>query len=585
MSKPGVGKIVFALALAAAAGAGAAQPAEPADSDMVGLWEAKRIFGPEVKGLLLILRRDGRLVADIAGFTVPVTETGATISFALPDDRGSFRGRIEGGTIRGFWTQPASATSGMAFSTPLILTRFRLMWRGEVRPLEERVSYYLPVRRADDGTLRTFLRNPERNQGVFIRAEQLKREGDKIELLGRRRGRDELITLLEGRFDADRASFSLPGGGGTYDFSRVDGRSAAPFYPRGPAPIRYRYAPPPALDDGWPVGTLEEAGISRPAIEALIQKLIDAPMDGLGSGQVHSLLIARRGKLVVEEYFHGYDRDRPHDIRSAFKSAVATMVGAAIQSGVQVSEATPVYRTMLGTLPTNLDPHKPAMTLGNLLTMTGGHYCDDNDDKAPGNEDVMQDQNAQPDWYAYILALPMDRAPGEKIVYCSVDAHLAGGVLAKAAGEPLVDMFDRLIARPLQMGAYHLNLSPTGEMYGAGGSQFRPRDYMKLAQLMANQGVWNGRRIVSREWAIRSGSPLRALSAQQSYGYFWNSAEYPWRGKKVRAVFAAGNGGQIFMAIPELELVIAFTGGSYADSSALIPQRKLVPEEILPAVR
>jgi CubicO group peptidase (beta-lactamase class C family) len=224
------------------------------------------------------------------------------------------------------------------------------------------------------------------------------------------------------------------------------------------------------------------------------------------------------------------------------------------------------------------------MRLEHLLTMRGGHFCDDNNEEAPGNEDVMQSQDKEQDWYRYILALPMDRTPGEKIVYCSIDAHLAGGVLAKAAGEPLPELFDRLIARPLGMGAYHLNLAPTGDAYMGGGAHFRPRDFMKLPQLMMNEGLWAGRRIVGRDWARRSTAALRDLTPKQQYGYLWNSVVYPYRGRQVRAFFAGGNGGQIFMAIPELELVIAFTGGNYSDSSLFIPQRRMVPELILPAV-
>jgi hypothetical protein len=47
-------------------------------------------------------------------------------------------------------------------------------------------------------------------------------------------------------------------------------------------------------------------------------------LDSLSTVQIHSLLIARHGKLVVEEYFHGYHRDDPHDTRSASKSWTAT---------------------------------------------------------------------------------------------------------------------------------------------------------------------------------------------------------------------------------------------------------------------
>jgi CubicO group peptidase (beta-lactamase class C family) len=77
---------------------------------------------------------------------------------------------------------------------------------------------------------------------------------------------------------------------------------------------------------------------------------------------------------------------------------------------------------------------------------------------------------------------------------------------------------------------------------------------------------------------------MRNLSKTQQYGWLWNSVEYPYKGKKVRAFFAAGNGGQIFMGIPDLDLVIAFTGGNYADASLFIPGRVFVPQFILPAV-
>jgi hypothetical protein len=111
------------------------------------------------------------------------------------------------------------------------------------------------------------------------------------------------------------------------------------------------------------------------------------------------------------------------------------MVGAAMQAGINVSPDTPVYSTMLGVLPAGIDPRKRQMKLEHLLSMTGGHFCDDSNDDAPGNEDRMQDQQEERDWYRFILALPMDRTPGEKTIYCSIDAHLAGGVLAKVAGE------------------------------------------------------------------------------------------------------------------------------------------------------
>jgi CubicO group peptidase (beta-lactamase class C family) len=186
-----------------------------------------------------------------------------------------------------------------------------------------------------------------------------------------------------------------------------------------------------------------------------------------------------------------------------------------------------------------------------------------------------------------MLDVPMAWNSGDKIVYCSGKPNLAGGMLEKIAGEPLPEMFDRLIGRPLHMGRYHLFLQPTGEVYGGGGHRFTSRDFLKWAQLMLNDGKWEGRQVFTREWAEKSGAPLRVLSPRsgQTYGYLWNSVAYDYRGKKLHAFFAGGNGGQISMGIPELGLAIVFTGGNYADPVLFTSQRKYVPEFILPAVK
>ena len=573
-----VSRVLAAAALGV--GSSAAQPA--ASTDWVGLWEANRSFGPEVRGEIVFSPR-GAWVADIAGYAAPVETSGGAYAFELPGGRGAFRGKVVGGELRGFWIQPPTGVSGRSYASPVTLRKSLGHWRGEVRPLDTNFTWYLPVTRAADGSLAGYLRNPQRNAGVFDRVERLEPDGERVRLVGKRGAREETVTLFEGRVADGRFSVPFTNRGGLYEFSKTDDPLSA-FYPRGRNAPRYRYAPPIARDDGWPVATLEEVGISRPAIEALVQRLAEAPQTALRDGQVHSVLVARHGKLVLEEYFHGHHRDMTHDLRSAAKSIASALVGAAMHAGIKVSEDTPVYETMLGRLPADIDARKRAMTLGHLLTMTGGHHCDDNDENAPGNEDVMQEQSREPDWYRYILALPMDRTPGEKLVYCSVDAHLAGGVLAKAAGEPLPELFDRLVARPMKMGTYHIMLSPTGEGYMGGGSQLLPRDFLKIAQVMADGGQWQGKRIFSAEWARKSGEGSREIVKDQRYGYLWNSYDYPYKGRRVHAVFAAGNGGQISMAIPELGLAIAFTGGSYNLRALFIPQRELIPQVILPAV-
>jgi CubicO group peptidase (beta-lactamase class C family) len=244
---------------------------------------------------------------------------------------------------------------------------------------------------------------------------------------------------------------------------------------------------------------------------------------------------------------------------------------------------TPVYQTMLGSVPSGLDPRKKAMTLEHLLSMTAGFDCDDSGER-PGDEDVYQQQTEEPDWYRYMLNVPMAWNSGDRIVYCSGKPNLAGGMLEKIAGEPLPELFYRLVAKPLRMGRYHLFLQPTGEAYGGGGHHFTTRDFMKLTQLFLNDGKWDGRQIVGSEWARKSGAALRNLSPRQTYGYLWNSVAYDYRGRKLHAFFPGGNGGQVYIGIPELDLLIAFTGGNYADPVLFRAQREFVPQDILPAV-
>ena len=102
------------------------------------------------------------------------------------------------------------------------------------------------------------------------------------------------------------------------------------------------------LEDGWQTGTLEEVGISRAAIEKFIQMVSDTPMDAANAREDHGILIARHGKLVLEEYFHGEHREKPHDTRSASKSIGSDMTGAAIYSGLPIKTTDFVYQVMNG---------------------------------------------------------------------------------------------------------------------------------------------------------------------------------------------------------------------------------------------
>lgn len=506
-----------------------------------GLWAARRDF-PAVGGTLRLTAER----AEIGGQSAPITMKNGEVAFELPNGAGAFRGHVRGDRIVGHWIQPPTVWGGAEYATPVTLTRAAFGWSGDVKPIADHMTLFLSIS-GDKG----FFRNPERNIGRFLDAQK---------------------AIAQAKLDGDTLSIPLPDAGGTFDFHRATPADEAVLYPRGKNPKPYVYREPLQENDGWQVASLEDAGIERAAIGKFIDKLDAVPMDSIHASYVDSVLIARHGKLVLEEYFHGDNPDEPHDTRSAAKSLTDVLVGAA-----KLPDTTPVYAA-------TEDPLKKAMTVANLLMQNSGLDCDDDDDNSPGNENVMQSQKAQPDWYAYTLALKNVRPPGEKSVYCSCQPNLAGGVLQRKSGVWLPDLFETLVAEPMQMHNDALFLTPTRDAYMGGGVRLTSRDFLKLAQMMMDGGRWNGKQIVSADWAKKSTSRLTTIG-DSMYGYLWWLADYPYNGRKVRAFFAAGNGGQIAMAIPELDLAIAFTGGNYSDAVGRIPQRDLVPQDILPAVK
>jgi len=556
-----------------------------ANADLSGLWKAKKWFGPDVKGQLIITRIGGQLRADIAGRSAPVTRKGPEVAFELPGNEGSFSGRFEGtNVIRGHWVRMPSAISYGRTAFPVVLKAVGPgLWTGSVNPSEEEFSFYLFARRNADGSYAAVLRNPEFDLGNQQKVDRLVRAGDTLQLTGKRG--DSVRVVASGRMgpEADKFTLLFDGRGGSYDFARDDGASLA--YPRPRPGEPYRYAPPPFLDVGWRTATLASERIDRAAMERLVQSFIDMRMDEPDAPEIHALLIARHGRLVLEEYFHGFSRDQLHILRSAGKSISGAVIGAAMHAGAPLRLDSRVYQVMNhGKFPAGLEPRKRAMTLENLLTMSSGHYCDDTDDKAPGNEDYINDDLQPPDVVKYFMSIPMVTDPGANSVYCSMQPHLALAMLAEATRESPLRIFDRLVARPMQIADYSWPLDLNGRPYGGGSVSLRARDFMKFGELMRNGGSWHGRRILDAAYARAAVAPQYHLR-KVFYGYLWWVESYPYKGREVLGYSMRGAGGQMVFVIPELDLVVAAMGGNYSNRRGGRYLNNFIAGSILPAVR
>src|SRR4029077_10604419 len=154
----------------------------------------------------------------------------------------------------------------------------------------------------------------------------------------------------------------------------------------------YLYSRPIEEDDGWKAASLNDVGLDQKPISELIDKILHVdPLDN--PFNIHSLLIARQGKLVLEEYFYGFKREQTHDMRSASKTFTPLLVGIARDHGSKKEIDTLVYLQFPEYKEfANPDSRKLKMTVRDLMTMTSGLACDDNDESSPGNEDNMQQQ-------------------------------------------------------------------------------------------------------------------------------------------------------------------------------------------------
>ena len=552
-----------------------------------GLWEAKRRFGPDVRGTLEIAHDAGGWRAEVAGTRAPVRVSGDTVSFTLPNHGGSLIAYLskDRPTIAGHWIQPPIVSSGNEYASPIVLKRDGPgRWTGDVVPLGDEMTMYLLIRKRPDGTLGAFLRNPERNLGRQLRVDRLEVIDSGVRMIGKWNGNGSERVLGAGVLTDDNFSLFLAGRGGTFDFRKLGDDEYSDFYPRGRPSGSYSYSQPAALGDGWQTGTLSDVGLSQDTISNFMRAMVNLPMDSLSSQQIHAVLIARHGKLVLEEYFHGENRDKAHESRSAAKSITSTLAGAAIHANKGVTLASPVYAIMNGgRFPDTIDSRKRRITLEHLLSMSSGIDCDDGNDKSPGNESAIIDQSDEPDYYRLILRLGTIREPGEKAVYCSINPHLAGGVLKNASGRSLADLFSELVARPLGIDKYYLPLTPTRDVYMGGGVRLTARSFAKFGQMYLDSGVWKGKRILDASYVKKTCLPRYAMSGIH-YGLAWWVVDYPFRGENIRGYFAGGNGGQVVMVIPKLDMVVTFYGANYQDAASLIPQQQYVPRYILPSV-
>ena len=350
-------------------------------------------------------------------------------------------------------------------------------------------------------------------------------------------------------------------------------------------PLRdYVYAPPQAAEDGWSVSTLDAAGLDKSRIQSLMESILSGEQ-----GRVDSILIARGGDLVVEEYFFGNERDKPHSIQSITKSVNSLLVGVAIDRGEIKSIDDPVYEYFPDRAETKWVAEKYPITLRHLLTMSAAiewnetlPYSD------PKNSNTMMNDSG--DWLGFVLGLDQAGEPGRISYYSSGQSMLLGGVVKNATGLYSDEFAQETLFKDLGVGDFSWFSAPDGTRHTGGGLSLTGRDLMKMGELMRMGGVWNGKQVVPADYVEASWRDRLSMKdeetedAEWAYGYQWWLPTYTIDGQKVEVISGIGYGGQYLGVVPSLDLVFVINGGEFVDGAdRTIKPRRVIREFILPA--
>jgi CubicO group peptidase (beta-lactamase class C family) len=340
-----------------------------------------------------------------------------------------------------------------------------------------------------------------------------------------------------------------------------------------------------------------EAGFA-PDLDARLDKVIaDKRVWNL-----HGIVIARNGRLVLERYFEGEDnaRGRPlgkiaftqdtlHDMRSVSKSVVGLLYGIALaQRTVPPPEALlfasfPEYADLAG--------GRERLTIHHALTMTMGTDWDETSipySNAANSEIAM---DLAPDRYRYILERRVITEPGRRWTYSGGATALIGRIIAKGAGKSLHAFAREALFDPLGIGTTEWASAADGEPFAASGLRMTPGDLVRIGVMMSDGGVWEGRQVVPAEWLDRCVTPFASVDEVRRFGYQWYLGDFAfgkaigWAPEHLERWWGAyGNGGQRLYVLPSLKLAVAITAGNYDTEDQWMPPTRVMREVVLPAL-
>jgi CubicO group peptidase (beta-lactamase class C family) len=277
---------------------------------------------------------------------------------------------------------------------------------------------------------------------------------------------------------------------------------------------------------------------------------------------ITSIVVLKDSKLLLEEYFNSANRKTLHDTRSVGKSFASTLLGIAINENYIKSEKQTLNEFYKLNAFQNYSTAKDSITLKDLLTMSSTFDGSDMNSESPGNEENMYPTK---NWVEFALNLPIykSKVANKQWDYFTAGVVVLGDIIHKSVPNGLEKYSNEKLFKPLGITKYKWQFTPQKVANTAGSLQLRSLDYAKYGLLYKNQGIWNGKQILSKEWITNSFSHQMTISEDEYYGYlFWNKT-YNVNGVNYEVYYSSGNGGNRIFIFKDFPIVVVITSTAY----------------------
>lgn len=292
----------------------------------------------------------------------------------------------------------------------------------------------------------------------------------------------------------------------------------------------------------------------RPGLNAALLTQADQKADALP--QLRAMIVARDGQVGLQRAYRGPGLDSPVNIKSAAKTVLSAVAGAAVARGVLRLDQ-PIAPILGRRVPAGADSRVRAITVEHLLSMSAGLEPTSGPNYGPWV--------SSRDWVGYALSRPFVAEPGGRMLYSTGTSHILSAVLTAAAGRDTLDLARAWIGAPLGISVPAWTRDPQGVYFGGNEMALSPRAMLRFGELYRNGGLHGQARVLPTTWIAES---WRSRGGRSPWtGYTYGLGWWIRRSGGHDVYFAWGYGGQMVYVVPGLALTVVMTSDPAARSA------------------